>query len=146
MSEENQAPTTGRWLRWLPTSDGAVRHDRVSAVSIDRIDGEFEGGSGHVWLINVTVDGREDPVTLRPQFTDAAELVEFVDSVFPGAFFRELPPNVIAETLAGTGQRREAQGQVSGAIRQILGQLSGGNSYEPNQGYRPPPGAAPQII
>lgn len=133
---------------WLPTLDGALRRDAVWSVSVERFDGEFEDGN-HLWAVEVKTAPDAEPVRLRPNFFDADELSWFVDQVFPGAAFSLLPPDALAEA-SGTGgpdKKRKLSGRDAATIIRTIGEgLGRGDAYVPDQGYRPPPGAAPRMI
>ena len=143
---------------WLPTHDGAIHRGTVTRFHVERVDGGFTGGAKSAWTIHVSTTSTPEPVALRLLFTDIDLLCEFVDTVFPGAAFTVLPPGVVTDSPdhrpadhTGPGVRFAVSGggtgaNVAGAIRAILGQLGGGNAYEPDQGYHPPPGAPPRAI
>jgi hypothetical protein len=136
---------------WFPTPAGAVRRDRVRDISLERVDGDFEGGHTSMWFVRLHGEGLADDERLRPTFFDADELCRWIDEVFPGAAFALLPPSVVTDA---PGWAPPAEPEVrflgghrlSDAIRTIGDGLAGGNAYEPDQGYRPPPGAPPRAI
>ena len=147
-TNERSAPA---WT-WLPTSNGALHRSRVIALVVERVDGAFKEGATSMWTLYVRTIDEAEAVPLRPHFVDAAELCAWVDRVFPGAAFTLLPPAVVAEAAsyappeAGDDLRLAFGSKATDAIRVIGNGLAGGNSYEPDQGYRPPPGAAPRMI
>lgn len=156
MSDTEVEHDLRRAWTWFPTADGAVARSAVLSFSLERIDGEFKGGHASQWT--VTLHGPElgDGVVLRPRFHDPHELCAWIDLVFPGASFALLPPGVVAESpdwvppADPLPEGVRAVGQfgsgTADAIREIGDGLAGGNAYEPDQGYRPPPGAPPRMI
>lgn len=158
MSGEQDKPiNAGVWL-WFPTHKGGVRRAQVESFVVERVDGDFKDGARSMWSIRLLGPTLEEGVMLRPRFTDPLELCQWIDRVFPGASFELLPPPVITESPDWVSTAAEREGAPEGirgitafghrpsdAIREIGDGLSGGNAYEPPQGYKPPPGVVVAI-
>lgn len=149
------AGTGGVWL-WFPTNKGGVRRSEVTSFEVERTDGEFKGGHRSSFTIRLFGPNLGDGVTMRPLFFGPQQLCEWVDMVFPGAAFSLLPPPVVLEApdweapeqpalAAGVRAVGHFGHGPADAIRVIGGGLAGGNSYEPAQGYHPPPGVTVAI-
>ncbi|MEO6501052.1 MAG: hypothetical protein ABIQ09_03990 [Jatrophihabitantaceae bacterium] len=152
MTHEPSGEPQRAWT-WFPTPGGGVRREDVSSFSLERTDGDFKGGWTSMWTIQLHGPAIGEGVRLRPVFFDPAEVCGWVDNVFPGAAFTLLPPPVITEAPGWSAPEPAAVRAVGAfghgsadAIRTIGDGLSGGNAYEPDQGYRPPPGAPPRRI
>lgn len=128
-----------RYCTFLPTINGAIRRDLVTSVRFERIEGDFKGGATNSWRVVVTVEGVEDPVSLRPLFFDPSEFARFVDQAFPGAYFALLPPLDLEGHLGASvpeGARAAGGTGTADAIRTVGDGLAGGNPYEPFQDTR----------
>lgn len=152
MTPENGAEPQRAWT-WFPTPEGGVRREDVRSFSLERVDGDFKDGRTSRWTIQLHGASLDEGVRLRPVFFDPAELCEWIDQVFPGAAFTALPPSVITDAPGWSAPEPVAVRAAgpfghgtTDAIRVIGNGLMGGNAYEPDQGYRPPPGAAPRHI
>lgn len=152
--EDAEVPTTRGVWPWFPTNQGGVRRSEVTSFEVERTDGDFKGGHKSAFTIRLVGPNLGEDVKLRPMFFGPQELCEWVDMVFPGASFTLMPPSVVTEApdwvepevpAAPEGVRFATGNQVAGAIRTIGDGLAGGNSYEPNQGYHPPPGVTVAI-
>lgn len=158
MSQQEDKPTSqGVWL-WFPTHEGGVRRTAVESFAVERVDGEFRGGAHSMWTIRLLGATLGDGVMLRPTFDNPVEVCQWVDRVFPGSSFELLPPRVITDSPDWVSPSVEGKlgpeasravgpfgHRISDAIREIGDGLSGGNAYEPPQGYIPPPGVVVAI-
>lgn len=137
----------GRYWSWLPTINGAIRRDSVISMAVESIEGAFKDGATTMWRVSVRTTFNDEPVTLRPQFFDPLELVQWVDQVFLGACFTLLPPDDIEKKLRATDDEGAPEavrnilppgrGSTTATIIRTIGEgLGGGDSYEPFTGIR----------
>jgi hypothetical protein len=139
-----------RGWAWLPTLNGALRRELVTAVTVQRIDGDFKGGYKAMWTLHVNVSSQTELVELRPHFFEASELTSWIDRVFPGASFGLLAPKVISEGPQRSVPVEDTQvmyvsgATIANAIREIGEGLAGGDDgYQIDAARHPLPGAPP---